>query len=124
MEGAQRQGDLIGSLEDLRRSQRLAAHKARDEASVESGCDLWCKTESCSCFVGDPLGRAADAEQIGVLPVHSHDILPVTQRDTEVAVGDASLQRDRLPAEKTQGGFQGLQDVAQLTHRSPTTFAR
>ena len=67
-------------------------------------------------LVGQPLGLAVDAQQRGVLARLADHIVLAAERDAEVAVGDAAVERLRLAVERTERGSRR----SRMSFRSPT----
>ena len=58
-----------------------------------------------------------DPQQLRLLAVEPQDVVAAAESHPEVAVGDATLQRERLDFDRTQPGLEVVHDVHELLHR-------
>jgi threonine dehydratase len=116
VESAQHTPDLAGAYCDLPGRERATWHIARHQTARQRCGDGRRDSQLRGAVVGLTLGLAVDAEQLRARPMQAHDELLVPQPHAVVAVGDATVQRLRFTASRTELGLQPLQDVVQVTH--------
>ncbi len=73
-------------------------------------------------LVRQPLGLAADPEQVGVATGEADHIVGGAESNTIVAVGDAAFQRDRRTVGGAEDGLEPLDDLGQRGHGGNLAF--
>ncbi len=99
---------------------RLTHDEPGDERALVTGGDRGRDAEPGRRLVGDPLGRAVDPEERGVLARQSQDVLAVAEPHAEVAVRDAALERHRLAVDRSKLPRQLAHDPGQIDHGCET----
>jgi hypothetical protein len=74
-----------------------------------------------SGLVGQALGRAVDAEQLGVLAGAADHVVLVAEGDAEVAVGDAAVELAGLAAHRRERDLEAREKVVKLAHHHQAT---